>query len=108
MRADAAQMLLTAAAAQTKGCALERVRQQFIQYPTDMLAVAKHIGLSVSEAVGVMDGWDLQTKGHGAWVGAESVALGQGMTVPIERNEYNEGLAMGQELARQFGGGSRG
>jgi hypothetical protein len=101
-------MLLIAAQNRTEGCALERVRQEFIQDPTDMLVVAKHIGLTVSEAVGIMDGWDLQTKGRGAWVGAESVAIGQGTIVSIERDEYNAGLAMGQELARQFGGGSRG
>lgn len=107
MRDDAAQMLLIAAQNQKEGCALERARQEFTRDSNDMLKVAKHIGLTVSEAVGIMDGWDLQTKGRGAWVGAESVAIGQGTIVPIERDEYNAGLAMGQELASQFGG-SRG
>lgn len=97
-------MLLTASMSRKSGCALERVRHEFQPACNDLFEVAQRIGLTVSEAVGVMDGWDLQTTGSGTWVGESSVSVGKDVFVAIERNEYDVGLAMGRDLATRFGG----
>lgn len=109
MREDTADRL-RAACATGRGdmwdCALERAGQASNQPDVDLITVGKSFGLTPSESVGVMDGWDTMRRGRGFFRGqverGEPVYVimdGEGtVALTVDRAEYDAGFSLGSSL----------
>lgn len=107
MKEEAVKQLESAVKLCSGGCALERV-DSLLSHGGGLVAVASHIGFTVHEARGIMDGWDVQkgnTKGVFSW-DYEGYRRGvvdekKFMKDSPEWLEYTSGRELGQRLAKE-------